>query len=106
MISTCCANVPKRGNIYARDYIFSYLQKDFKGTKYCLKVDIRKFYQSISIVCLKKKLRCVIKDNKVLSLIDEILSLTDDGLPLGTYCSQWFANFYLQDLDHYCKENY
>ena len=73
MISTCCANIPKRGNLYARDYVFSYLKKDFKGTKYCLKMDIRKFYQSISIPRLKKKLRRIIKDNKVLSILDEIL---------------------------------
>lgn len=104
MISICCANIPKRGNLYARDYVFSYLKQDFRGTKYCLKMDIKKFYPSISILRLKKKLRTIIKDNKVLSIIDEILALTSGGLPLGTYCSQWFANFYLQDLDHFCKE--
>ena len=26
------------------------------------------------------------------------------GLPLGFYTSQWFANFYLQDFDHFVKE--
>ena len=26
------------------------------------------------------------------------------GVPIGYYTSQWFANFYLQDFDHYVKE--
>lgn len=26
------------------------------------------------------------------------------GYLFGNYTSQWFANFYLQDLDHYIKE--
>jgi len=26
------------------------------------------------------------------------------GLPIGYYTSQWFANFYLQNLDHFIKE--
>lgn len=46
----------------------------------------------------------VIKDRDTLDLIDKIIDSTDKGVPIGNYTSQWFANFFLQDLDHYIKE--
>ena len=39
-----------------------------------------------------------------MSILEEIISVTDVGLPLGFYTSQWLANWYLQDLDHFIKE--
>ena len=33
-----------------------------------------------------------------------VIESADSGLPIGNYTSQWFANFYLQDLDHFIKE--
>lgn len=38
-------------------------------------------------------------------MIDLIIDSSKNGLPIGNYTSQWFANFYLQDLDHYIKED-
>lgn len=67
-------------------------------------MDISKFYPSINKVLLKKSFRRLIKDNEVLWLIDTIIDSTDKGIPIGNYTSQWFANWYLQDLDHYIKE--
>lgn len=46
----------------------------------------------------------VIIDEKFLKLLFEIIDVTERGLPLGFYTSQWLANWYLQDLDHYIKE--
>jgi len=40
--------------------------KDVEGTKYCLKLDIRKFYPSIDHTVLKTIIRKKIKDNKLL----------------------------------------
>ena len=31
-------------------------------------------------------------------------TVVDMGLPIGYYTSQWFANWFLQDLDHFVKE--
>lgn len=39
-----------------------------------------------------------------MDLLIKIIRTSDKGLPLGFYTSQWFANFYLQDFDHYVKE--
>lgn len=74
-----------------------------KATQYCLKLDIRKFYPSIDHDVLKALLRKKIKDNEMLWILDEIIDSTD-GLPIGNYLSQYFANFYLTYFDHWIKE--
>ncbi len=77
---------------------------DKEGSKYCLKVDIKKFYPSINHDILKSLLRTKFKDNDLLQLLDEIIESTD-GCPIGNYSSQFFANFYLNKFDHWLKEN-
>jgi len=77
--------------------------KDISGTQFCLKMDVRKFYPSIDHAILKQLLRRKIKDQDLLWLLDEIIDSTD-GLPIGNYLSQYFANFYLTYFDHWIKE--
>jgi len=77
--------------------------KDDFGTQYCLKLDIRKFYPNIDHDVLKQLLRKKIKDNDLLWLLDEIIDSTE-GLPIGNYLSQYFANYYLTFFDHWIKE--
>jgi RNA-directed DNA polymerase len=72
-------------------------------TKYCLKLDIRKFYPSVDHGVLKNLLRRKIKDRDLLWLLDEIID-SAPGLPIGNYLSQYFANFYLTFFDHWMKE--
>lgn len=78
--------------------------KDLSGTRYCLKLDIKKFYPSIDHSILKALLRRKIKDNDLLNLMDGIID-SADGLPIGNYLSQYFANFYLSYFDHWIKED-
>lgn len=104
MYAWSCGSIPGRGVHYAKKHIERIIRQDRKNTKYCLKMDISKFYPSINKVLLKKSFRRLIKDNEVLWLIDTIIDSTDEGIPIGNYTSQWFANWYLQDLDHYIKE--
>jgi retron-type reverse transcriptase len=77
--------------------------KDVENTKYCLKLDVRKFYPNIDHSTLKQLLRRKIKDNDLLWLLDEIIDSTG-GLPIGNYLSQYLANFYLTYFDHWMKE--
>lgn len=76
---------------------------DKDGTRYCLKLDIRKFYPSIDHGVLKNLLRRKFKDTDLLWLLDEIID-SCEGLPIGNYLSQYFANFYLSYFDHWIKE--
>lgn len=77
--------------------------QDKAGTQYCLKMDIKKFYPNIDHEVLKQLLRRKIKDNDLLWLLDEIID-SANGLPIGNYLSQYFANFYLTYFDHWIKE--
>ena len=80
------------------------LRNDKQGTRYCLKLDVKKFYPSIDHEVLKFEiLRRKIKDNKLLALLDEIVDSTD-GVPIGNYLSQFFANLTLTYFDHWIFE--
>jgi len=78
--------------------------RDMPGTQYCLKMDIKKFYPNIDHATLKRLLRRKIKDADLLWLLDEIID-SADGVPIGNYLSQYFANFYLCYFDHWIKES-
>jgi retron-type reverse transcriptase len=78
--------------------------KDTDNTLYCLKLDIKKFYPNVDHEILKQLLRRKIKDTDLLWLLDEIIDSTD-GLPIGNYLSQYFANFYLTYFDHWIKQD-
>lgn len=77
---------------------------DEDNTRYCLKLDIKKFYPNVDNTILKQLLRRKFKDNDLLWLLDEIIDSTE-GLPIGNYLSQYLANFYLTYFDHWIKEN-
>jgi hypothetical protein len=76
--------------------------QDKENTRYCLKLDVKKYYQSIDNEMLKVVVRKKIKDPDLLWLLDEIIDSTE-GVPIGNYLSQYFGNIYLSGLDHYCK---
>ncbi|MDR1403797.1 MAG: RNA-directed DNA polymerase [Tannerellaceae bacterium] len=79
------------------------LHDDKERTKFCLKIDIRKFYPSINRDILKGIIRRKIKDAELLSLLDEVID-SAEGVPIGNYLSQYFANLYLAYFDHWMKE--
>ena len=74
-----------------------------KQKSYFLKLDIRKFYPSIDHDILKSIIKRSIGDKWLLGILDEVID-SADGVPIGNYLSQYFANLYLTYFDHYCKE--
>ena len=82
MYEFCCASVPNRGIHYGAKYIKKILIQDRKNTKYCLKLDVKKFYPSIDKEIMKKKFRKIIKDGDTLDLIDVIIDSSESGLPI------------------------
>jgi retron-type reverse transcriptase len=93
----------KARGIHAAAYAVRKALREENATQYCLKLDIRKFYPSVDHDVLKQLLRRKIKDNDLLWLLDNIID-SADGLPIGNYLSQYFANFYLTYFDHWMKE--
>lgn len=114
MYEFSCGSVPGRGIHYGKKYLEKFIRKHPKDVKYCLKIDIRHFYESIDIEILKERFREIIKDDVFLYLIFWVLdsnagtmpdgNIVKKGLPIGFYTSQWFANWFLQPFDHYVKE--
>jgi retron-type reverse transcriptase len=92
---------------------------------YVLQCDIRKYFPSIDHTILKQQIRQRIKCPETLWLIDTIIDNSNPqsdeliyfpgdtlltplerrvGLPIGNLTSQFFANVYLNGLDHFVKE--
>ncbi len=91
-----------RGVHQAKNRMHAFL-KDKKNTKYCLKVDIKKYYPSVNTEILKKLIRKKIQCRDTLWILDDIIDSTQ-GIPIGNYTSQLFGNFYLAYFDHFVKE--
>lgn len=72
---------------------------------YILKCDISKFFASIDHARLKKKISRRIKDKDALNIVYKIIDSEEQGLGIGNMTSQVLAVFYLNDLDHYIKED-
>lgn len=99
-----CANIPNRGIDHACKGVERATMRDIKHAKYCVKMDISKFYPSIPHDKLKARLREKIKDEKALQIIYKVIDSHSPGIPIGNYTSPWFAEFYLQPLDNYIKQ--
>ena len=101
------ANIPNRGLSYGNKIIKHWSQK--RGTKYVLKMDVRKYYPSIPISILIDKLKLKIRDVKIINLIELILyteALNGIGVTLGSYLNLWLASFYFDEFDHIMKEKF
>ena len=93
--------------------------------RYVLKADVQKFFPSLDHEILKGLVARKIKDPDVLWLVDRIIDHSnpqeavlnwfpgDDlftpserrrGIPIGNQTSQFFANVYLDPLDHFVKD--
>ena len=72
---------------------------------FCLKMDISKFYPSISHDILFNLIKHKIKCKDTLRLFKDIIYSMDGGynVPVGNYTSQWFGNLYMNELDQFVK---
>ncbi len=75
---------------------------------YFLKLDVRKYFDSIHHGVVRSQLCRLFKDDTLLCIFDRILDSyeadTGRGVPIGNLTSQYFANHYLSPADHYVKE--
>ena len=93
--------------------------------RYVLKADVRKFFPSMDHEILKESIARKIKDRSILGLVVLIIdnikpqeyvsqfkpgddlftrSVRRQGIPIGNLTNQFFANVYLDPLDHFLKE--
>lgn len=73
-----------------------------------LKMDVRKFYDSIDHGIMLDLLARRIKDRSLLALFNQLVesycTQPGKGLPIGNLTSQYFGNVYLDEFDHWMKE--
>lgn len=112
---------------YEKAFIYdSYATRKMKGShkaiskaqklsikyKWFLKTDIKKYFDSINHDKLIKLISKKIKDVKIIKIVQSVIYNSDlskniysgKGLPIGNLTSQFFANVYLNEFDHYVKE--
>ena len=124
------ANRKGKGNLKAVERFYFFLRKisengDILKNKfndnnfvfgYCLKADIKHYFEEVSHKVLLEIIKRKIKDNRVIWLIMKILEpeereretranllINKKGMPLGNLTSQFFANVYLNEFDYFVK---
>lgn len=97
----CCGSIRGRGTIRGINGIKKWFKNDRKNTKYAAELDIYHFYDSLTSDVVMNRLRELVKDERMLSVVDCLL---DGGIMIGAYYSQWFANTALQPLDHMIRQ--
>ena len=107
LISNSYACRENKGNGKAVRFLMKLL-KDNPGS-YVIKMDVKKFFNSINQYILFQKLKRTLPDDSLSGLIIGLLKSHPDlqkgkGLPLGNLTSQIFANFYLNDIDQRMQE--
>jgi len=117
-----CANRLGKGNLFAIKRFDIFKRKVTKNGKtkgmfnknqvkgYCLKADIKHYFEEVNHDVLLEIIFRKIKDEKVIWLIKRILTnfpiggtKNYKGMPLGNLTSQFFANVYLNELDYFVK---
>ena len=98
----CCGSIRGRGPIQEKNAIESWVRYDIKGTKYELCCDIRHFYDSLTQKVVIDRMKELIKDRRTIDLVERI---TGNGIKIGEYTSQWFANTVLQPMDRMIRES-
>ena len=81
--------IPGRGTYKAYQKLVKALKTDPVGTRWCLKLDIKKYYPNINKSKLKAKYDRMFKDKRILSMLYEIIDSTPGvkGVPIGNYLS-------------------
>lgn len=106
-IRTTAASIKERGMHDLKAYIERDLRNDPDGTRYCYMFDIRRCYESTDQDMLKKAIRKIFKDPKVIAILDDSITLLPSGVSIGARPSQGLVNLLLSiHLDHPMKSQY
>lgn len=102
------ANRKGKGTLKALERFDHFKRKvSHNNTKPCyvLKADIKHYFETVDRKILMNILKRKIDDERLLWLIKKILNnfSQKQGMPLGNLTSQFFANVYLNELDHFVK---
>jgi len=110
-----CANRKGKGTLFAIKRFDLFKRKvtnNLKTEAFCLKADIRHYFEEVDHEILIDIIGRKIRDEKTMVLIKVILqnnpygermTFNQKGMPPGNLTSQFFANVYLNKLDQFVK---
>ena len=97
-----------KGTTFTMDRLSCHLRRYWRKngcTGWYLRLDIRKFFDSIPHDKLKAMVSRLVRNPEFVWLACEVIDSFDgDGIGLGSQLSQLLAIAYLSDIDHYVKE--
>lgn len=103
-----CSSIKNRGQKHAKKAIEKCIRQKYKKARYVIKSDIKKCYQSIRHDILFKMIERDVKNKDIYHLVTSLISTysnNETGLCIGTYLSQYLANYYLSYAYHFITEN-
>ena len=101
------ATIKNKGILFTKNRTITHLQRYYRkhgNSGYVLRVDFHNYFESIKHEVLFKMLRQKIKDDDLYKFTISLIPTDIKGLGLGSQISQICAMYYLNDIDHYCKE--
>ena len=99
----CCGSVIGRGPKHVVSTGSKWFQDD-KECRYFVKLDIKKFFDSIRPDLLMDAIRKRIKDKYLLEIFEQIVHAAPTACPVGFYVSPILANLFLQDFDWFVEQ--
>lgn len=96
------ASLPGKGQIFAKKAIEKWIRE--RKAKYFVKLDIRKYYPSISQEVLRSMLKKEVRNDSLLYLTFYLLDQFPQGINIGSFLSQYLANYYVSKAYHFAQE--
>ena len=96
------ASIENRGTTKGKEVISSWIRN--RDMRYFTKLDVRKCFESIDRDRLMEFLRQHVKNDRLLRLVELLISSFERGLSIGSYLSQYLCNLYMSILYHEIKE--
>ncbi len=98
-----CAALPHKGQVFGKKAIEKWVRHE--KMRHAWKGDARHYYENIDKNKLKKLLKKYVDNEPLLHLVFALIDSFEKGLEIGSYLSQYLANFYMSFAYHYVEEN-
>ncbi len=96
------ASIPGKGQVFAKRAIEKWVRE--RQARYFVKLDIRKYYPSIDQEELRTMLRKEVRNEALLYLVFCLLDQFPQGINIGSFLSQYLANYYASKAYHFAQE--
>lgn len=97
-----CSAIKDKGQLMGAKAVKEWV--DNHEMRWAWKGDVRRFYENIDRDKLKALLKKCVKNEAILHLVFFLIDTFDKGLAIGSFLSQYLANFYLSYAYHFASE--